>query len=230
MPGTKIPYPRSRGVLDAKTDLRRIRQWWTAHPTDNIGLACGHLFDVLDIDVKDDAPGMASLEKLRTAGLLRGVWAKATTPSGGLHLLFAPCPNATNHVRKPLGVDYKTRGGYIVAAPSVTPDGAYTWQVAEPDRLGPTFDWDAAMQVLGAKKPAQLQRTFNGDTSGAEGLIRTVGEAQQGERNVKLYWAGKAGNRRRRRPEVLRNSAINSGLTDSDITRTLASAARGAAA
>jgi hypothetical protein len=198
-------------VLDAKTDLRRIRQWWTAHPTDNIGLACGHLFDVLDIDVKDDAPGMASRAKLRKAGLLRGVWAKATTPSGGLHLLFASCPNATNHVRKPLGVDYKTRGGYIVAAPSVTPDGAYTWQVSEPDRKGPRFDWDEAMQVLGAKKPAQLQRTFNGDTSKVEGLIRTVGEAQQGERNVKLYWAARRAIDDGVDPELLRNSAINSG-------------------
>ena len=229
MPGTKIPYPKTNGVDNATTDLRLVRARWTRHPDDNIGLACGYQFDTVDIDVKDGAPGMESLAKLRRAGLLRGAWAKATTPTGGLHLLFAPCPGATNHVRKPIGVDYRAQGGYIVAAPSVTPDGAYTWQAAEPDRLGPTFDWDAAMEVLGQRKPAPL-RTFTGDTKGAEGLIRSVGEAQPGERNSKLYWAARRAIDDGVDPEILRNSAVNSGLTDSEITRTFQSAARGAVA
>jgi hypothetical protein len=229
MPGTKIPYPKTNGVDDATTDLRRVRAWWTRNPDDNVGIACGYRFDTLDIDVKDGAPGMESLEKLRRAGLLRGVWADAATPSGGLHLLFAASPGATNHVRKPLGVDYKTRGGYIVAAPSTTKDGAYQWETSEPDRMGPTFDWEAAMDVLGQRKPAPL-RTFTGDTKSADGLIRTVAEAQQGERNPKLYWSACRAIENGIDPEILREAARSVGLSEREISSTLASAARGVAA
>jgi hypothetical protein len=137
------------GVKDASTDLQLVRTHWRDHPDHNIGLACGHLFDVVDIDVKGDKPGLESLEKLRRAGLMRGVWGKAITPSGGLHLLFAPsgagCPTKLGS----LGVDYKGRGGYVIGTPSVTPVGTYHWELVEPDRRGPTLDYDAAKRVLG---------------------------------------------------------------------------------
>jgi hypothetical protein len=50
-PGTKIPLARSRGVNDATTDTRQIRSWWQDCPNYNIGLACGVIFDIVDVDV-----------------------------------------------------------------------------------------------------------------------------------------------------------------------------------
>jgi hypothetical protein len=216
------------GVDDATTNLRTIRTWWQRNPNCNIGLACGVLFDVLDIDVKAGAPGMESLAKLRRAGLLKGAWAKATTPSGGLHLLFAP-GSGSNHVKRDLGVDFKTHGGYIVAAPSVTDDGVYAWQASEPDRRGATFDWEPAMRALGVIRPAPRQ-PFTEGSGNAEGLIRTVAEAQEGERNARLYWAACRAVDDSLDPEILRAPALAAGLSDSEISRTLASAVRGAAA
>jgi hypothetical protein len=49
-----------------------------------------------------------SLDKLRGAGLLRGVWGKAFTPSGGIHILFAPSgAGNSNHGPGKLGLDYR---------------------------------------------------------------------------------------------------------------------------
>ncbi|WP_447412483.1 bifunctional DNA primase/polymerase, partial [Clostridium perfringens] len=65
-PGSKLPATK-HGVRDASTDLQVNRSWRADHPDCNIGLACGVVFDVLDIDVKAGAPGMESLDKLRRA-------------------------------------------------------------------------------------------------------------------------------------------------------------------
>jgi hypothetical protein len=81
VPGCKVPVTKN-GVLDATTDTRRIRSWWRACPDYNIGLACGVVFDVLDIDIKDGKPGYESLTRLRLAGLALGAWAAAGTPTG----------------------------------------------------------------------------------------------------------------------------------------------------
>jgi hypothetical protein len=44
--GSLVPH----GVKDATTNRAQILAWWTRHPQANIGLATGHLFDVLDVD------------------------------------------------------------------------------------------------------------------------------------------------------------------------------------
>jgi hypothetical protein len=228
-PGTKEPYADTRGVLDATTDTRLVHEQWCAHPTANIGLACGAVFDALDADVKDDRPGMESLSKLRRAGLLRGVWGKARTPTGGLHLLFAPSgAGNSNHGAGSLGLDYRGRGGYIVAAPSTTPRGAYQWDTVDPDRRGLTFDWEAAKRALGLiKPPAKVE--YDGDKS-ADGLIHTVAEAPVGTRNDLLYWAARRAIGDGLNPDILREPALAAGLSDSEIDDTLDSAAKGAAA
>jgi Bifunctional DNA primase/polymerase, N-terminal len=171
---------------------------------------------------------MESLDKLRRASLLRGVWGKARTPSGGLHLLFAPSTGG-NHSTGRLGIDYRGRGGYIAAAPSVTEAGMYQWDTTEPGRRELTFDWEAAKRALGLIKPPPRQ-AFTGNSGNAEGLVRTVAEAQEGERNARLYWAARRAADDGIDPEILREPARAVGLSDSEISRTLASAVRAAAA
>jgi Bifunctional DNA primase/polymerase, N-terminal len=38
------------GLHDATTDAAQIQAWWMAHPTANIGLRTGVVFDVIDLD------------------------------------------------------------------------------------------------------------------------------------------------------------------------------------
>ena len=44
--GSLVPH----GLHEATTNRARVLAWWTQHPQANIGLATGHLFDVLDVD------------------------------------------------------------------------------------------------------------------------------------------------------------------------------------
>jgi len=188
-PGSKLPATR-HGVDDATTDTRFVRSWWRDRPDHNIGLATGHVFDVIDIDVKAGAPGLASMEKLRRAGLLRGVWGKATTPTGGLHLLVAPSGDG-NHSAGEFGIDYRGRGGYIVASASALPTGSYRWEWADPDRRGHTFDWQAGLRALGVLKPAPPAARVEVEEptqSGLLGILRAVASAPEGKRNNILFW------------------------------------------
>jgi hypothetical protein len=225
-PGTKVPATRN-GVLDACTDARQVRAWWQ-RANYNIGLACGAVFDVLDVDVKH-VDGLESERQLAAAGLLRGVWGRAITPSGGRHLLL-PLSGDGNHTCARYGLDHRGRGGYIVAAPSITEAGRYRWEAVELGRRGrQVFDWEAAMRALG--KPAPAPRPYSRPASGdGAGLVGFVQASQPGERNARLYWAARRAVDDGLDPEILREAALAVGLGDFEITGTLASAARTAAA
>ncbi|MFC5996929.1 bifunctional DNA primase/polymerase [Pseudonocardia hispaniensis] len=132
-PGDKIPYPRSRGFKDATTNLDVVRRWWTNAPHCNIGVATGHMFDVLDVDItrKDGTPSGALWEwvELRDSGKLPDIHGISITPRGGLHVLFQPTGGGNLAGFRP-GMDYRGRGGYIVAPPSRRADGRrYQWWV-----------------------------------------------------------------------------------------------------
>lgn len=47
---SKVPRKGSHGLDDATSDALQIAQWWGTDPTANIGIATGHVVDVLDID------------------------------------------------------------------------------------------------------------------------------------------------------------------------------------
>lgn len=128
-PGQKTPYARSHGYRDATTDRDTVRTWWTRAPWANIGLATGNLFDVLDVDFKHGA--MACWPDLRDSEAMPAVHGLASTASGGLHVFLMPAGlgNHTNMGSRP-GLDYRGRGGYVVAAPSVLADRRrYMWTV-----------------------------------------------------------------------------------------------------
>lgn len=122
-PGDKKPYPGSRGFKDATTDMDRARAWWNKHPTSNIGLPTGHLFDVIDID---GPTGARSLHDLHASGALPAIHAIVSTGREcGRHLYVTPTGDGNAAAVWP-GIDYRGLGGYVVAPPSVT-TRRYTW-------------------------------------------------------------------------------------------------------
>ena len=119
--GSLVPH----GVKDATTNRARVLAWWTRHPQANIGLATGHSFDVLDVDgpagahaIRSWPPPMA----WQSSGPL------VRTGGGGWHYYLAP--TGLGNVR-PAGlehVDWRGRGGYVVAPPSRHASGhPYQW-------------------------------------------------------------------------------------------------------
>jgi hypothetical protein len=131
--GEKTPATRN-GLHDATTDLEQIIAWWDANPWQNIGVATGHHFDVIDIDAPDGFTGFHEL--CQSTGERPRPFAAAHTGNGGRHLLVPPTGRGNFANLRP-GVDYRGTGGYIVAPPSrLAPDGRpYTWVIAPDSRL-----------------------------------------------------------------------------------------------
>jgi hypothetical protein len=117
-----------RGVHDATTNCDTIQQWWTKDPNANIGIACGQEFWVLDIDGDEGEDSLAEMQKEH--GPLPETVEQIT--GNGRHLLFKfNGENVQNSVKFKPGLDTRSGGGYIVAAPSYHQGSGrrYEWEV-----------------------------------------------------------------------------------------------------
>lgn len=141
-PRTKKPAT-SHGLHDATRDPTRIERWWRRHPDHNIGVATGATFDVLDVD--DPAADRALHDTWRAAGGPEGFldgpgsFGPATRTASGWHFLVA-ATGIGNRTKFLPGCDWRGQGGYIVAPPSIHPDGPrYRWVDGhDPDQPLPT--------------------------------------------------------------------------------------------
>lgn len=128
-PGGKAPATR-HGFKDASTEPDRVRAWWAATPRANIGLATGHRFDVFDAD---GPAGILALGQYMDAGGFPPILGKALTPHGRHY--YVPPAGMGNKAGVLPQVDYRGTGGYVVAPPSLTPDGRYRWVPDQPLNL-----------------------------------------------------------------------------------------------
>ncbi len=124
LPNDKKPHGRlvKNGLNEATLDQTLILKWWLDTPKANIGLRTGVAFDALDVDGPD---GIASMIELAPNYKHAGPIAST---GKGFHLLFIPT-GARNAARKLPGLDFRGQGGYVVAPPSVHPNGnLYRWR------------------------------------------------------------------------------------------------------
>ena len=123
-PSLKTPHKGTRGVLEASTDPSVVRKWWESEPRSNVGVATGHLVDVIDVDGPEGVVSWANLSGLPP------IVGKVSTPRpGGIHL-YVPTTGGDrrNAARIAAGIDYRGLGGYVVAPPSVNTEGRrYEW-------------------------------------------------------------------------------------------------------
>jgi hypothetical protein len=190
--GSLVPY----GVKDATTNRARILAWWTRHPQASIGLACGHCFDVLDVD---GPKGAQAIRELAATHGLRSSGPLVHTGGGGWHYYLAPTGLGNAYPRDLEHVDWRGRGGYVVAPPSRHASGhPYHW--VEGRDLGAP-PGPVPVVLLDRLRPRQLQRPTGfvqvqaaGDGPGdryaraalAEELARVAG-APVGQRNRQLW-------------------------------------------
>ncbi len=118
-----------RGCLDATTDEAQVREWWGRWPFANIGLATGHAFFAVDIDLKDG--GDETWDNLRASHPALPETLEQTTGTGGRHILYRPPDFKVANSQDLIGdgIDVRGTGGYIVACPSIHPDTkrGYQW-------------------------------------------------------------------------------------------------------
>jgi hypothetical protein len=118
-------HPRLRGWQRlAAVDPAVVGEWWRRWPQANLGLATGQRFDVLDVDGDQ---GVEALRAVLTIAPAEHPGPVARTGGGGWHLLYAPT-RLGNRVGLLPGVDWRGRGGLIVASPSRHTSGRwYAW-------------------------------------------------------------------------------------------------------
>lgn len=139
-PKDKRPATKN-GFKAATTNEQQIADWWDKHPDSNIGIATGAMSGglvVIDLDIDKDK-GINGYESLKEwqqkHGELPETW-QSITGRGGYHLFYRD--SAANKSRGGLyeGVDIRADGGYIVAPPSVHPNGiCYEWEQGPGDGI-----------------------------------------------------------------------------------------------
>ena len=123
----------AHGVKDATTDFDQITKWWKKNPNANIGIACGQISGgLLVIDLDERANGVSGFDSLHEWESEHGELpetARTITGKGGSHILFRVPHKESNRVDLLDGVDVRSDGGYIVAPPSIHPNGnTYQWE------------------------------------------------------------------------------------------------------
>ena len=183
------------GVHDASSDPDQLRAWGKLCPSGNIGIACGEACGIVVVDVDPRNGGDVSIRALAAKGHPFPKAPRARTGNGGHHLLYRHQPGITNSKNKlGKGIDVKSDGGYIVAAPSWIkpsdsgPGGPYTWEVSPLDVAVPRMPlWMVAM----LNPPPRPRPAFvpDADGGGIEALARAVASSTKGNRNNLLHWA-----------------------------------------
>jgi hypothetical protein len=160
----KHPLVR-RGLHDATCDPGPLERWWLRWPQANLGLATGVVFDALDID---GPAGLAALHQLQEAAGLRLPGPLVATGGGGWHVWFTPTGLGNRPPRGLAHVDWRGKGGCVLAPPSrhIT-GGTYRWLVG--------LD-----QAPLAEIPAALRPLLNPDTPTTARPARTPGPDMPG--------------------------------------------------
>jgi len=123
------------GLNDWFDNPESAREVWTKFPDFNIGIVCGapsHGLLVLDFDIdkEREKDGYATLSAWERAQGDLPETSVAITGSGGMHYLYrTDRSNIRPSANAELGVDVRCDGSYIVAPPSIHPNGnRYEWQ------------------------------------------------------------------------------------------------------
>lgn len=127
--GTKTPIVKWKD--EATRNELIITRWWKKTPDANIGIATAHFNEVeallaVDLDIKNPPiNGENTLFDLELKNIDFPPTREQRTASGGRHLLYR-IPKALAQGKPGLlgpGIDIRSKGGFIVAAPSVVPLG-----------------------------------------------------------------------------------------------------------
>jgi hypothetical protein len=160
----KHPLVR-HGIHDATCDPGQLERWWQRWPQANLGLATGIIFDALDVD---GPAGLAALRQLARTVDLRFPGPLVATGGGGWHAWFRPTGLGNRPPRGLDHVDWRGRGGCVLAPPSRhASGGTYRWLV------------DLARAPL-PEVPAGLRDLLDPDRPTTARLVKPVGPAAPG--------------------------------------------------
>ena len=177
---TKKPLT-PHGCIDAKKDPGAIRAWWGRYPNASIGVATGSASNLVvideDIDEEKDKNGFLEVNQWEKENGKLPETAAAITGRGGTHLYYrftgATIRNRTGLLE---GVDIRGEGGYVIAPPSVHPNGkTYEWDL-DPEEFEIAEVDEQVLKFLNQKLPKDDKEQFQ--------VPQTI---KSGERNDTLF-------------------------------------------
>lgn len=140
----------TNGHKNASSDPAAVKAWWTDHPKANIGLPLD-VNGLAAVDIDPRKGGNVTLAELEDKhGRLESIL-RATSGSGGEHIVYSFDPKANVPGQLGTGIDLKHHGYIIVEPSSHVSGGTYRWQSGR----GP-FDADYAVIGAPAKLPAWI--------------------------------------------------------------------------
>lgn len=235
----KVPYTKN-GFHDAVTidendgqsavdAEHKIHEWWTRWPNANIGMVVPDKIVVIDTDPRNgDTTAIGDLPSTYTVASGRG--------DGGMHRYYMrpalPDGCTFTSTRLPEGVDLKV-SGYCVAPPSIHPNSGRAYLaiplpvVPLPERITDLIIRRPAPKTY--TPPTSPWDLFGGGKSDGTGLIGSVAEAPEGNRNHLLYWAACTARDEGTLVDLtdrLVEAAMSAGLPEFEARRTIASAER----
>ncbi|CAN5824174.1 hypothetical protein BH23GEM6_BH23GEM6_25910 [soil metagenome] len=238
VPGKKLPLItqwQRRATIDA--DL--LRRWWRLAPEANTGIATGPESGLLVLDVDGDPDKLLRGREIPRTPTQR-------TGGGGYQLFYRFPPEladvATTRAGVLPNVDTRGRGGFVVAPPSIHPDGPrYAWcdGYAPSDRspvLPPRWLVDLLRPVRQRPSIPQTPEAVVHGTRYVQAAVERecldLATAPEGTRNATLNRAAYALARFVAADEAdagsvvraLTYAATAAGLTEREITRTIESA------
>jgi hypothetical protein len=223
------------GFKDASSDPELVQRWWALWPRAYIGAPTGDKFAVIDLDLQY----VEARSWLETNRARLPLTRTHVTKSGGRHLLFKPSSKVGCTTSK-LGphIDTRGQGGYVIWWPACGFDVMHGGELAEVPGWVLHALAPSPTNVIPFPTPA---RKFSANKSDArvQGLVATVANAREGERNSLLFWAAMRINDMLAGREIdrmaganalaaLAQAAFGTGLARAEIMRTIASAARSA--
>lgn len=183
-PRSKYPYKDFTWDTLATRDNEIITRWFESeYKNANIGIACGARSGLVVLDVDAGHGGIETLEALEDTHGKLPVTPRAKTGGGGYHYVFRhPGREVRNSASKVgPGIDIRGDGGYIVAPPSIHPDGPrYQWLDDYKPSDTPLAEMPAWLLGLATKDGGETKQE---ETQQANG---EVGKIPAGKRNQTL--------------------------------------------
>ena len=180
-PTSKKPLT-PHGCKDAKKSVGAIKAWWERWPDASIGIATGSVSGLVVIDEDlDEDKGLNGYEAVTDWERINGrlpATVQCITGRGGYHLYYQyDGTDIKNRAGILDGVDVRGEGGYVIAPPSMHPNGTeYQWE-------------DAPDEVDLAPIDATVRRFLFGENekTRATADFKLPDRIQSGERNDTLF-------------------------------------------
>ena len=143
------------GVLDATTNLDRIKSWWKAYPNANIGFAVGEAgLVVIDIDPGANISDLDILALPETELITR-------TPRGGEHRFYQLQPGelvSPSASKIAPHIDIRSFNSYVLLPPSTTENGSYEWTGGHWSETDIPFRTDEFVRVANSHREKDPER------------------------------------------------------------------------